>query len=72
MQNITLSADPLVIERARQKAKASRTTLNQASRDWIASYAAPAFDEAAYQQLLRRVSYARAGRRFTRDEMNER
>jgi len=72
MQNITLSAQADVIARARSAAKANQTTLNEAFRKWLESYAAPGFNEREYEELLNRVAYARAGKRFTREEMNER
>lgn len=72
MKNITLSADEDLIEKARAKALASRTTLNQAFRDWLECYANPRSPVAEFDGLMERIGYARAGRKFTRDEMNER
>ena len=40
-------------------------------REWLESSASPEFDEDEYQALMKRLSYARAGRKFTREEMNE-
>jgi hypothetical protein len=72
MKNVTLSADDHLIERARQTAKAQRKTLNQAFREWLESYTQPdrAVDE--YDALMKRLNYVQAGRKFTREEMNER
>jgi hypothetical protein len=72
MRNITLSADEHLIEQARDVAQASRTTLNQAFRDWLQSYAHPDSGAAGFDSMMARLSYARGGRKFTRDEMNER
>ncbi len=74
MKNITLSADEDLIEAARHRAAIEHTTLNEQFRRWLADYvgrrrqaeAAAATIEALRQQLFT------GGRRFTRDEMNER
>lgn len=74
MKNITLSADENLIEAARERAASDRTTVNELFRRWLAAYAgrgrqaeaAAATVEALRQQL------STGGRRFTRDEMNER
>jgi hypothetical protein len=72
MKNITFSADEHLIEQARNVARASRTTLNQAFRDWLQSYAHPENAVAEFDSLMTRLSYAQGGRKFTREEMNER
>ena len=73
MKNITLSADEFLIEQARRTARSRHTTLNQAFREWLASYGRPASDPLKnYDALMKRLSYVKAGRKFTRDEMNER
>ncbi len=74
MKNITLSADEKLIEAARARARAERTTLNEAFRRWLKAYAQR--DEQAAQALavMRELqgTLRTAGRKFTRDEMNER
>lgn len=72
LKNITFSASPDSIERARFRATLEKTTLNEKFREWLDSYASrrPSIDE--YDQLMKQVSYARPGRKFTREEMNER
>jgi hypothetical protein len=74
MKNITLSADESLIEAARQRARAERTTLNEQFRRWLAEYARrDAQAEQArgvIQQLRRKVKTG--GQTFTREEMNER
>jgi hypothetical protein len=74
MKNITLSADASLIEAARSQARARQTTLNEQFRIWLATYAAqPPVVEDALAQVDRMRTYVRTkGRRFTRDEMNER
>jgi chromosomal replication initiation ATPase DnaA len=74
MKNITLSADEKLVEAARKRARAEHTTLNEEFRRWLADYAQgkQRADEAmAVVERLR--EYVRTGgRKFTRDEMNER
>jgi hypothetical protein len=74
MQNVTLSADEHLIEQARQAARVQHTTLNQLFRDWLAELAARQSVVGEYESLMReiRASGVKAGRRFTREEMNER
>jgi hypothetical protein len=71
-RNVTLNADEQLIERARDRARREHTTLNDAFRDWLARYAGAGDRSADYDGLMKRLSYARPGRRFTRDELNER
>jgi chromosomal replication initiation ATPase DnaA len=74
MKNITLSADEHLIEAARERARAEHTTLNEQFRRWLADYTGrkQRVDEA--MAVIERISrYATSGgRKFTRDEMNER
>jgi hypothetical protein len=74
MKNITLSADEHLIERARQTAQAQHKTLNAAFREWLEQYTAQnAADVEEYDRLMLRLrGHVIAGRRFTREEMNER
>jgi flagellar biosynthesis chaperone FliJ len=72
MKNITLTADEQLIEQARQTAKKQHKTLNQAFREWLESYARPESGVEEYEALMKRLSYVNAGRKFTREEMNER
>lgn len=73
MKNITLSADEGLIEQARQTARSQHKTLNQAFREWLEVYTRPESDPVReYEALMKRLTYAKAGRKFTRQEMNER
>lgn len=74
MKNITLSADEHLIESARARARAENTTLNEVFRRWLADYTErKAQAEKAMAVIDRISSYASSGgRKFTRDEMNER
>ncbi len=73
MENITLSANDGLIERARQTAWAQNKMLNQAFREWLAEYVRAGSDRVAEDEaLMKRLSYVKAGREFTRQEMSER
>ena len=72
MKNITLSADEDLIEQARQVARAQRKTLNAAFREWLLQFTAQSGNAQEVDALMRRLRHVNAGRRFTRDEMNER
>jgi len=73
MKNITLSADEDLIEQARTVARARRTTLNAAFREWLVQYTSQRNRARDFDALMRRLKYVNSGgRRFTRDEMNER
>jgi hypothetical protein len=71
MKNITLSADADLIEKARAAAKADNTTLNDAFREWLASYARKETVR-AHDELMERLKHIKSHGPYTRDEMNER
>jgi hypothetical protein len=73
MKNVTLSADDHLIDQARRMAQSQHKTLNQAFREWLADYTRRESDEKAIEALYKRLSYVDSGgRKFTREEMNER
>jgi hypothetical protein len=74
MRNITLSADEALIEAAREKARAEKTTLNEQFRKWLADYAGRERQaEEAMRVIAEMRRYVRTGgRKFTREELNER
>jgi predicted transcriptional regulator len=72
VKNITLSADDHLIEQARTIARGQHTTLNAAFREWLEQYVSRAGKLAEYDVLMQRLAYADAGRKFRRDEINER
>lgn len=72
MKNITLSADEELIEQARLVAKAQRRTLNAAFREWLERFTREAGNAQEFDALMKRLKHVKAGRRFSRDEMNER
>jgi hypothetical protein len=72
MKNVTLSADEALIEQARLVARAQHKTLNAAFREWLEHYAAQSGSAQEVDSLFNRLRHVRAGRHFTRDEMNDR
>jgi hypothetical protein len=72
MKNVTLSAEENLIERARERARAENSTLNEQFRLWLERYAGGGATVAAFESLMSRLDRARSGRRFSRDEANER
>ena len=72
MKNETLSADEDLIEQARLVARSQRKTLNAAFREWLAQYTSQRGSAQEVEALMKRLRHVQAGRRFTRDEMNER
>ena len=74
MKNITLSADENLIEAARQRAVAEHTTLNEQFRLWLENYVGRKQQAAEAMEVIRELqgSIFTGGRKFTRDEMNER
>lgn len=74
MKNITLSADEQLIEAARQRAASEHTTLNEQFRLWLQTYTRrqQQADEAEAAIADLQSKYSTNGRKFSRDEMNER
>jgi imidazolonepropionase-like amidohydrolase len=72
LKNITFSAEEKLIQRARERAAAEQTTLNEEFRRWLEKYAERPASAQAFADLMDRLKYTTPGRSFTRDEMNER
>lgn len=74
MKNITLSADDKLIEAARARARAEQTTLNEQFRRWLTDYVRQEQKTESAMALIEelRGQVRTGGRKFTRDEMNER
>ena len=72
IRNITLSADEVLIESARKRAEQENTSLNKLFREWVAKYANRDNIGVEYDNLMESLKNVSAGKRFTREEMNER
>ena len=72
LKNITLSAPEDAIERARLHARQQHTTLNEAFREWLEHFGGGRASVDEYRQMMADMRGVRPGRKFTREEMNER
>lgn len=74
MRNITLSADEALIDAARRRALANNSTLNAQFRTWLEEYVGRDRQAFKAMETVDRLSESlrTGGRRFTREEMNER
>jgi len=74
MKNITFSADEHLIEAARRRASLDNTTLNEQFRLWLESYAERVEQSTEAMETIREAQrdIRTEGRKFTREEMNER
>lgn len=72
MKNITLRADERLIARARQKARARNTSLNQLFQEWLTEVSEEEDRTNRIDTLLNRLENVNSGGSFSREEMNER
>jgi methylphosphotriester-DNA--protein-cysteine methyltransferase len=73
IRNITFSAEEELIEEAREAARTDNTTLNEQFRLWLEQYARKQRAERAMKLIAElQGKINTGGRKFTRDEMNER
>jgi len=72
LKNITLSADEALLARARKVAQEQERSLNELFREWLEEFTRPLMGVEEFGALMHRLSYAKPGKKFTRDEMNER
>jgi len=72
MKRITFRAEERLIEEARRVAKSQNTTLSRAFREWLKAFVSQTGSTREFGELMTQLRQVRAGRRFTRDEMNER
>ena len=71
-KNITLSAEDDLIRKAREKAIREKKSLNTVFREWLARYVRQDASAERYEELMKKLSYARSGGKFSGQEMNER
>ena len=72
LKNITLSADKQLIQLAREKAAKENSSLNAQFRAWLERYVSTDRKLIDYDSLMEQLAYAKPGKKFSRDEMNER
>ncbi len=71
-KNITFSAEEELITKAREKAISQKTTLNEAFRRWLKQYAERGRVAEELDMLMETMDYAYSGKKFTREDLNER
>lgn len=71
-KNITLSAEEEIIRKARERALRERTTLNDEFRKWLRQYTRFGITGREFDRMMKSLEYAKPGRKFPREEMNER
>ena len=72
MKNITFSAEESLIRKAREKAARENSSLNVRFREWLEKYVSREGKESEYRKIMNKIGYTSPGRKFTRDELNER
>jgi hypothetical protein len=72
LKNITLSADAELIAQARSRAQLRNATLNEEFRVWLAQYVQVRAPLGEFRALMDGLAHVKAGRKWTRDEANER
>jgi len=72
LKNITLSANEELIKKAREKAGREHTTLNANFRQWLKQYVSKNTKTIDYNTFMEQLNYANPGKKFSREELNER
>ncbi|ASV08199.1 antitoxin [Leptospira interrogans serovar Canicola] len=72
MKNITFRADDQLLEKARLRAASERKSLTDVLNEFLKNYSNSVKDVTDYENLLQNLAYVKVGRKFTREEMNER
>ncbi|HKL31217.1 MAG TPA: hypothetical protein VJ919_01715 [Tangfeifania sp.] len=72
LKNITFSAEKDLIDKAREKAQSEKTTLNVVFRRWLKQYTGKKNVNNEIDMVMESVDYAKSGKKFSRDEFNER
>jgi hypothetical protein len=69
---IAVSADPQLIALACKKAVKENSTLNAQFRIWLEQYVSSDRQFINYESLIDPLDYGQPGKKFSREEMNER
>ena len=72
VKNVTMSVDEGLLAQARRRAALEHRTLNEAFRSWLESYVAQPGVAGTYDRLMEGMQHVSAGRKFSREEANER
>ena len=68
LKNITFSAEADLIRRARERAEAEGTTLNEEFRRWLEKYVERPETAKAFKEMMARYEYVHPGRKFRREK----
>lgn len=72
LRNITLSADDILIQKARERAKKEHITLNELFRKWLKKYVNTENPKIYYTEIMNKLDYVHSDKKFTRDKLNAR
>ena len=73
IRNVTLTLEESLLQKARTKAMAQHKTLNSLFHEWVKQYVGVCSGKKeGYLALMEKMGNVDAGRKFTREEMNER
>lgn len=72
MKNVTFRIQEDMLRKAREKAGKERKSLNNLINQWLKNYSATQDEAFDVHKYLERVRGVKIGRKFTREEMNER
>jgi hypothetical protein len=70
-KNITFSVEEVLIQKARMRARNEGKSLNSLFCEWVFRYVQIG-KKGAYMELMKKLDYVRTGKKFSRDELNER
>ena len=72
MKRIPFRAEERLVEEARLVARSQNTTLSVAFRGWLKEFVSQTSRVREFDNLMTQLRRVRTGRRFNRDEINER
>lgn len=73
VKNVTLTIEDGLLKKARDKASAQHKTLNLLFREWVRQYVGACQSRSqGYYDLMKKLKHVNAGRKFSREELNER
>ena len=72
IKNITFNAEDFLLKKAREKAMRERKSLNGVFREWLGRYVGQEDVSKNYRALMKSMKYVVPGKKFSREELNER
>lgn len=70
--NVTFAINDHLVKKARAKASRQNSSLNRVVGEWLQHYVEHDTAARNFDAVMRELARAKAGKRFNRDEMNER